>query len=100
MRLCQTGLSNEQWLLQVGNGTIGQADEDEPENTALIAIPDKYCIPESQTATQELVDFIYDEKTFQRPNTMSLQEKAIVCPKNKTADIINSTVLDMLNGCC
>lgn len=27
-----------------------------------------------------------------------MQEKAIVCPKNETADIINSTVLDMLHG--
>ncbi|GJV07630.1 DNA helicase [Tanacetum coccineum] len=29
---------------------------------------------------------------------MALQQKAIVCPKNETADIINSKVLDMVPG--
>ncbi|PWA39537.1 hypothetical protein CTI12_AA571140 [Artemisia annua] len=37
--------------------------------------------------------------TYQlHPKPVMLQQKAIVCPKNETADIINSTVLDMVAG--
>ncbi|GJU74195.1 DNA helicase [Tanacetum coccineum] len=44
------------------------------------------------------IDFIYDQSTLQTPSAITLQQKAIVCPKNETADIINSKVLDMVNG--
>ena len=59
-------------------------------------IPDRYCIPDGETAIQQLINFIYDQETLQSLNAAVLQEKAIVCPKNKTADQINSAVLDML----
>ena len=107
MRLQQPGLSPEQaqeismfseWLLQIGNGTIGQPDQTDPENSSWVQIPDRYCIPEGNNAVQELINFIYDEQTLQAPDAASLQGKAIVCPKNETADIINSAILDMLGG--
>ena len=107
MRLQRTGLSTEEyeataafskWLLEVGNGTIGEADESDPANSSWIQIPDRYCIPDNDIAVQELINFIYGEQTLQAPNAALLQEKAIVCPKNKTADTINSAVLDMLEG--
>ncbi|GKE76842.1 DNA helicase [Tanacetum coccineum] len=44
------------------------------------------------------IGFIYDEKTLQQPTTGDLQQKAIVCPKNSTADDINATVLEVLHG--
>ena len=107
MRLQQPGLSPEQaeeisafseWLLQVGNGAIGQRDEADPENSAWVRIPDRYCIPDGQTAVQELINFIYDQQTLQAPDAAALQGKAIVCPRNETADAINSAILDMLHG--
>ena len=107
MRLQQPGLSPHQaqqisefseWLLQIGNGTIGQPDGTDPDNTAWIQIPDRYCIPDGEASVQELIDFIYDEQTLQAPDAASLQGKAIVCPRNETADTINSTILDMLEG--
>ncbi|GJT16543.1 DNA helicase [Tanacetum coccineum] len=60
------------WLLDVGEGIAGQRDKEDPENTSWIDIPPSYCL---------------------HPMT-----KATMCPKNETADIINSKVLDMVNG--
>ncbi|GJS69957.1 putative reverse transcriptase domain-containing protein [Tanacetum coccineum] len=60
------------WLLDVGDGIAGQPEEEDPENTSWIDIPPSYCV---------------------HPMT-----KAIMCPKNETANIINSKVLDMVNG--
>jgi hypothetical protein len=85
------------WLLDVGNGHIGEPDLADPENTAWVTIPEASCIPDSDTSLLHLIDFIYDNESLQRPTAQSLQEKAIVCPKNETADMINSKVLDMLH---
>ena len=107
MRLQQTGLSPEdyeataafsKWLLEVGNGSTGEPDESDPTDSRWVEIPNRYCIPDGDTAVQELIDFIYDQETLHSPNAATLQEKAIVCPKNTTADKINSVVLDMLHG--
>lgn len=107
MRLQRSGLSVEQyeatatfsrWLLEVGNGAIGEPDENDPADSTWIKIPDQYCIPESNTDIQDLIDFIYDRQTLEAPDAALLQEKAIVCPKNKTADHINTIILDMLEG--
>ena len=44
-----------EWLLQVGDGTIGDPDETDPENASWIDIPDQYCIPENETGLQDLI---------------------------------------------
>jgi ATP-dependent DNA helicase PIF1 len=107
MRLKHPGMSSEErdavrtfseWLLQVGDDNIGDPDETDPENASWIHIPHSYCIPDNETSVQDLIRFIYDEETLQRPTATALQEKAIVCPKNETADVINATILDMLHG--
>lgn len=107
MRLRQGSMSDQnreelrtfsQWLLDIGNGNIGEPDASDPENTCWVKIPEAYCIPDSDSGLSQLIDFIYDDESLQRPTAKSLQEKAIVCPKNQTADMINSKVLDMLNG--
>nr|GEX96499.1 DNA helicase [Tanacetum cinerariifolium] len=56
------------WLLNVGDGIVSVPDELDPENTLL------------------------------HPTAKGLQEKAIVCPKNDTADLINAKVISMLPG--
>ncbi|GKD45550.1 DNA helicase, partial [Tanacetum coccineum] len=87
-----------QWLLDIGNGHIGTPDESDPENTSWINIPDEYCIPNDENGLTKLIKFIYDDDTLHNPTAMKLQEKAIVCPKNDIADIINAKVLSMLSG--
>lgn len=87
-----------QWLLNVGNGTIGQPDDVDPQNTSWIHIPEMYRIDDSDNATLDLIRFIYDDNILQSPTVEALQERAIVCPKNETTDAINSDVLQMLSA--
>nr|GEX56179.1 DNA helicase [Tanacetum cinerariifolium] len=88
------------WLLDVGDGIAGRPDEEDPENTSWIDIPPTYCVPPDNQGLSKLIDFIYDQSTLQTPSAITLQQKEIVCPKNKTANIINLKVLDMVNGEC
>nr|GEY46292.1 DNA helicase [Tanacetum cinerariifolium] len=85
-----------QWLLDVGNGQIGITDDSDPDNTSWVDIPDEYCIPDDDNAVPNLINFIYDADTLCYSSAQKLQEKAIVCPKNDTADIINDKILSLL----
>nr|GEV97619.1 DNA helicase [Tanacetum cinerariifolium] len=105
MRLSQTELDEDErklthtfssWLLDVGDGKIGEPDQLDAENVSWIKIPDRYCIPDDNNGISELIRFIYDEETLQGSSREQLQQKAIVCPKNETADLINLEVLSML----
>ncbi|GJZ33594.1 DNA helicase [Tanacetum coccineum] len=107
MRLARSDISLEErnminsfasWLLDIGDGNIGQADEEEPENASWVDVPPSYCVPPDDQGLSNLIDFIYDQSTLQAPSAVTLQQKAIVCPKNETADLINSKVLDMVPG--
>ena len=58
MRLLQTTLTNEEkfkttefskWLLDIGDGKIGEPDEEDPHNTNWLTIPEDYLIPDSDT---------------------------------------------------
>lgn len=107
MRLFRSGLSLEEqslaqsfasWLLDVGDGNIGEIDEEGNRDTAWVEIPERYCIKDDEKGLDNLIDFIYDKPTLQTPSAVTLQQKAIVCPKNETADVINSQVLEMVEG--
>ncbi|GJX76207.1 DNA helicase [Tanacetum coccineum] len=69
--------SFSQWLLKIGDGDIGTHTEDDPQDMATIQVPDELCIPDSDTALTELINFIYDEETLQRPTPKTLQKKVI-----------------------
>nr|GEW82237.1 DNA helicase [Tanacetum cinerariifolium] len=83
-RLLRSGLRDEEqersklfaeWILNVGNGEIGYLDKD-----------------------NELIDFIYDDATLKAPTANAFQEKAIVCPKNDAADVVNAKILSSVEG--
>ncbi|GJY32157.1 DNA helicase [Tanacetum coccineum] len=63
------------WLLDIGDGRT-----------------------DDEQGLSKLIDFIYDQMTLITPSAITLQDKAIVCPKNETADMINSKVLEMVQG--
>ena len=107
MRLFRTDLSIQEkslahsfaaWLLDIGDGNIGEPDKESPKDTAWVEIPAAYCIEDDDQGLSKLIDFIYDQPTLQTLSAVTLQEKAIVCPKNETADTINSKVLSMVRG--
>ncbi|GJS24583.1 DNA helicase [Tanacetum coccineum] len=78
------------WLLSVGDGELGEPDEQDDGDTSWVTIPSEYRVTADETRMLELIDFIYDQETLKTPTTGTLQEKAIVCPKNDTADITNA----------
>nr|GFA85790.1 DNA helicase [Tanacetum cinerariifolium] len=85
------------WFLNIGDGTIGTCTKSDTEDSATVQIPHELCIQESDTALTELINFIYNEGTLHRPTAKDLQKKAIVCPKNETANMINAKVLSLLD---
>ncbi|GKD30654.1 DNA helicase, partial [Tanacetum coccineum] len=50
------------------------------------------------TWSSQLIDFIYDDKNLKTPTARALQEKAIVFPKKKTADVVNAKILSDIEG--
>lgn len=107
MRLLRPNLSEEEkdaassfgsWLLDIGNGTIGDAIAEDEKDASWIHIPAKYSIEDDDQGLLNLIQFIYDQPTLHTPSAITLQQKAIVCPKNETADVINSKVLSMVEG--
>nr|GEV15652.1 nucleic acid-binding, OB-fold protein [Tanacetum cinerariifolium] len=87
-----------QWLLDIENRNNGTPDECDPENCSWIDIPEHYCIPDDGNGISNLINFIYDNEMLRYPSAMKLQDKAIVCPKNDTTDIINNKILSLLPG--
>ncbi|GKC00899.1 DNA helicase [Tanacetum coccineum] len=85
------------WLLDIGDGNIGIPDETDAENCSIVQIPNELCILDNDNGIHQLINFIYDDQTFHTPALEDLQKKVIVCPKNKTADMINIHVLSLLN---
>ncbi|XP_071700026.1 uncharacterized protein [Rutidosis leptorrhynchoides] len=102
MRLLQPNLSQTEkeniklfatWLLQIGDGNVGEPDDNDPQNTSWVNIPDKYCINDDEDGLSNLISFIYSDELLRQPDAKELQQKAIVCPKNETADIINDIIM-------
>ncbi|XP_071688800.1 uncharacterized protein [Rutidosis leptorrhynchoides] len=106
MRLLQPNLSNTEkeniktfaeWLLQIGDGNIGDPDDSDPQNTSWVKIPDEYCITDNKNGLSNLISFIYNDELLRNLCVLQLQQKAIVCPKNETVDIINKTIIQKIN---
>ncbi|KAK9064972.1 hypothetical protein SSX86_016355 [Deinandra increscens subsp. villosa] len=86
------------WLITVGDGTTGVVSHDDTTDVKDIKIPSSYVIPYGASALLELIEFIYDSQTLACPTPENLHDKAIICPKNDTADEINQIVLGMDPG--
>ncbi|KAI3693273.1 hypothetical protein L6452_33106 [Arctium lappa] len=107
MRLHRPNLTSEEkekvsefssGLLKIGDGQTGISDENDPTDTKWVEIPNEYMIHEYNESLMQLVRFIYNDEALQNPTTSMLCDRAIVCPKNNTADEINDLILDMLPG--
>lgn len=86
------------WLLDIGNGNLGEPDAANPIHTSIIDIPDSLLINSGENSLHSLIRFVYDAEVLARPSTSNLSARAIVCPKNDTASEINSLVMKMANG--
>nr|GEU56665.1 DNA helicase [Tanacetum cinerariifolium] len=107
MRLLRSDLCDEQqkrfevfakWLLEDGNGEICDNDQQDDEDTSQITVLQEYCIDTGKEGLSKLINFIYDDATLKAPTASTLQEKAIVCPKNDTIDEVNAKILSLTKG--
>ncbi|KAK9065378.1 hypothetical protein SSX86_016761 [Deinandra increscens subsp. villosa] len=107
MRLLRHGVSNEeresigrfsQWLLDVGDGRLGNVVASSNIESRDIEIPHEHLIDGGADPLLQLIKFIYDDDTLGCPTATNLSDKAIVCPKNVTAHEINTKVLHMSPG--
>ncbi|GJX10424.1 DNA helicase [Tanacetum coccineum] len=76
MRLLRSGLTTEQkrhskqfakWLLDVGNGEIGEPDVENEQDSSWVTIPPEYTVTADEAGMSELIDFIYDDTTLKAP---------------------------------
>lgn len=105
MRLTQTttdvseGLSIAafaDWLLNIGNGTLGVPDADNPHTTTWVEIPPSLLIPIDSESLKNLILFVYGNRLLDNPSPSDLSVRAIVCPTNDTADKLNAIILEMV----
>ncbi|GJU73233.1 DNA helicase [Tanacetum coccineum] len=68
--LLRSGLKSEQqrrseqfskWLLDVGNGEIGEPDAENEQDSSWVTIPPEYTVTTDEAGMSELIDFIYDD---------------------------------------
>ncbi|KAK9064524.1 hypothetical protein SSX86_015906 [Deinandra increscens subsp. villosa] len=107
MRLRQPNMSNDErrtienfsnWLVNIGDGTIGSNTLTTIADAKEIEIAEQYLLQHDENALNNLIRFIYDDNTLLSSNASAFSDKAIVCPKNITADEINQMVLDKAPG--
>nr|GEW86317.1 DNA helicase [Tanacetum cinerariifolium] len=100
MRLMQPGKSEEEqnltrvfadWLLDISNRNIGEQDTTDPQNSSWVHILEIYSIQDDNNDISKLISFIYDEHTLRNPTAQKLQQKAIVCHRNDTAESITNS---------
>ncbi|KAL3619255.1 hypothetical protein CASFOL_036825 [Castilleja foliolosa] len=88
------------WLLQIGDGLLGDPDINDIHNTRLIKIPPQYLIHAGGNRLESLIHFIYDVSILNNPSPEILSTRAIVCPTNETSDEINKLVMTLTPGEC
>ncbi|XP_035835338.1 uncharacterized protein LOC110865421 isoform X3 [Helianthus annuus] len=86
------------WLLSIGDGLTGELDTEDPLNTRIVHIPSRFLITPTEDALQSLIRFVYNDSILANPCAENLSNRAIVCPKNDTADQINNIILNMIPG--
>ncbi|GJS76943.1 DNA helicase [Tanacetum coccineum] len=81
------------WLLDVGDGEIGESEEEEDQDSSWITILPEFLVDNDETSLSRLINFIYDDTTLNIPTAGSLQETAIMCLNNATKDDVNAKIL-------
>ncbi|GJR47868.1 DNA helicase [Tanacetum coccineum] len=80
-RLIRYGITNKErkrlkgfakWLLEVGNGKVGELDKEDNQDSSWITILPDYCVNANETGMSKLIDFIYDDATLKTPTAWAL----------------------------
>ncbi|CAI9303567.1 unnamed protein product [Lactuca saligna] len=86
------------WLLDIGNGNIRTPDKNDLENTNIIQIPHCFLIESGDKGLESLIHFVYGKDIISNPSPEELSVRAIICPKNETADQVNDLILSKTNS--
>ncbi|KAD5508647.1 hypothetical protein E3N88_16350 [Mikania micrantha] len=86
------------WLLDIGDGVSGDSTDPLSPDSKNVVIPQQFLIPHDDSALTKLIDFIYNDSVLQFPTAENLSDKAIICPKNETANYINGLILEKAPG--
>lgn len=84
------------WILDIGNGTTKGIKDLENEDATWIKIPKKYIVHYELDPIEKISSLIYDSFNYYFNNIEYLKQRAIVTPKNKTADNINNHMLSLV----
>ena len=84
------------WILNVGDGTAEGIKDLENEDATWVKIPKKYILHYESNPIEKISTLIYNNLNIYFNNIEYLKERAIITPKNKTADDINNYILSLV----
>ncbi|XP_071695626.1 uncharacterized protein [Rutidosis leptorrhynchoides] len=82
------------WILDVGNGTVGGQNDGEVE----ITIPDEFLIKQTGEPIKSIVDSTYPDLINNLYEHAYFQERAILAPTHEHVDLINDRLLQLVPG--
>ncbi|XP_071728100.1 ATP-dependent DNA helicase PIF1-like [Rutidosis leptorrhynchoides] len=83
-----------QWILDVGNGTVGGPNDGDAE----IIIPDEFLIKQSDNPINSIVESTYPDLINNLYENTFFQERAILAPTHEHVDDINERLLQLIPG--
>nr|KAJ0214386.1 hypothetical protein LSAT_V11C400164520 [Lactuca sativa] len=107
MRLSDTGTSVDStrltsefasWLLDIGDGKIGTPEKEDPHSTRIIHIPGMFLIDSKDQGLAALIDFVYGSELLTNTSPQEFSARAIISPKNETAERVNTLILSKTQG--
>ncbi|GKA05883.1 ATP-dependent DNA helicase PIF1-like protein [Tanacetum coccineum] len=87
-------VTNGNWILSIGNGTIGGKNNEE----ATIEFPEDILIPDSSDHIGSLIEETYPQLIQNLYNPTFFQEKSILAPTHALVDMINDRMLKLIPG--
>ena len=84
------------WILNVGDGIAEGIKDLENEDATWVKIPKKYILHYESNPIEKISSLVYDNLNIYFNNIEYLKERAIITPRNKTADEINNYILSLI----
>ncbi|KAK9671513.1 hypothetical protein RND81_12G035200 [Saponaria officinalis] len=86
------------WVLDIGDGKIPATAKIGEDEKTWIFIPDDMLIENTGDSVASIVEEVYPNLLKNYTDTMYLQGRAILTPKNETADEVNTYMLSLTPG--
>ena len=87
-----------QWVLDIGDGKIDPAGDGSSDNDFSINVPPEYCIVSDSSTIDDLICTVYPDLERKFSDLSYLRQRAILTPKNKVVDHVNSVIMAKIPG--